>query len=210
MSCVLGLGALGVVQAQADPGGPLSFVRQAHETPSDFVRVTSSEETLIDVAPYVARHVGAGRTFWITVEKTSRPSLAVLEALLNPPVPELEVTEEACAEGDAAFPFDGSHILDSHLEAVLSQIKGNDARVVVVGHTDNLGSDPYNCRLGLRRAQAVASFFVKHGVPRERIAIGSRGKRDPLADNKTKTGRAQNRRAVVWIHVAGAGQGEQP
>lgn len=209
MFCALGLFASGVSQAQADAAGALGFVRQAYGASSDFVRVVPSEETLIDV-PHLPQRVGAGHMAWITVEKTARPSLAELDALLNPPAPEYEVAEEACAQGYAAFPFDGSHIQDSDLEAVLGQITDTGGRVVVVGHADSVGSDRYNCWLGLKRAQAVADWFVAHGVARERIAIGSRGKREPVADNQSESGRARNRRAAVWIHVTDEGQEARP
>jgi len=197
--------ALGAMQAQADSGGPMRFVRQAYRAPSDFARVTPAEETLIDVsrAPQrISQQIAAGRTFWISVEKTSRPTLAELDALLNPPAPESEVIEEACAEGVASFPFESSRIQQaSNLEAVLDQIKHTDSRVVVVGHTDSVGSDAYNCRLGLKRARAAAAWFADHGVARERMAIGSRGQREPLRDNQSSAGRAQNRRAAVWLQV---------
>jgi outer membrane protein OmpA-like peptidoglycan-associated protein len=193
--------ALGAMQAQADSCGPMRFVRQAYQAPSDFARVMPAEETLIDVSRAPQR-MAAGRTFWISVEKTSRPTLAELDALLNPPAPESEVIEEACAEGVASFPFESSRIQQaSNLEAVLDQIKQTDNRVVVVGHTDSVGSDAYNCRLGLKRARAAASWFADHGVARERMAIGSRGKREPLGDNQSAAGRAQNRRAAVWLQV---------
>jgi outer membrane protein OmpA-like peptidoglycan-associated protein len=179
----------------------MRFVRQAYQAPSDFARVMPAEETLIDVSRAPQR-MAAGRTFWISVEKTSRPTLAELDALLNPPAPESEVIEEACAEGVASFPFESSRIQQaSNLEAVLDQIKQTDNRVVVVGHTDSVGSDAYNCRLGLKRARAAASWFADHGVARERMAIGSRGKREPLGDNQSAAGRAQNRRAAVWLQV---------
>ncbi len=219
--------ALGVSQVQADPSGHLGFVRQAYVVPSEFARITPDEETLIDIS-HAPKPVTAGRMVWISVEKTNRLTLAELDALLNPPVPEHEVIEESCAEGDAVFPFASSHIQNSHLEAVLAQIKEaeslplqlyesgvplagkTDGHVVVIGHADSVGSDRYNCRLGLKRAQVVASYLVGQGIARDRIAIGSRGKREPLADNRTETGRARNRRASVWIHAAGVGQKEQP
>ena len=208
--CASGACASGVPQVQADPGGPPDFVRQAYGASSDFARVVPSEETLIDV-PRTTQRVGAGRTFWITVEKTARPSLAELDALLNPPAPEYEVIEEACAEGIASFPFESSRIQQaSNLEAMLDQIKQTDGRVVVVGHTDSVGSDRYNCRLGLKRARAMATWFVEHGIARERIAIGSRGKREPVADNRSEAGRAQNRRAAVWMHITSEDQGGLP
>lgn len=209
MFCALGVCASCVSQALADSVGALGFVRQAYAASSDFVRVMPSEETLIDV-PRKELHTSAGHTFWITVEKTARPSLAELDALLNPPAPEYEAIEEACAEGVASFPFASSHIQDSHLETVLGQIKDTEGRVVVVGHTDSVGHDRYNCRLGLKRARALASFLVGQGVPQVRIAIGSRGKREPLADNRLETGRARNRRAAVWIDLMGDGQGTRP
>ncbi|MDP1904833.1 MAG: OmpA family protein [Pseudomonadota bacterium] len=193
--------ALGAMQAQADSGGPMRFVRQAYQAPSDFARVMPAEETLIDVSRAPQR-MAAGRTFWISVEKTSRPTLAELDALLNPLAPVSEVIEEACAEGVAAFSFESSRIQQaSNLEAVLDQIKQTDNRVVVVGHTDSVGSDAYNCRLGLKRARAAAAWFADHGVARERMAIGSRGKREPLVENQSAAGRAQNRRAAVWLQV---------
>lgn len=202
--------ALVVSHSQADSVG---FVRQAYRASSDFARVMPAEETLIGVH---SASPGAGRMFWVAVEKTVRPSLAELDALLNPPEPEYESIEEACAEGVAEFPFNGSQPLLSqlpagHLESVLEQVKGAaDARIVVVGHADNVGGDRYNCRLGLKRAEAVGGWFVERGIARERIVIGSQGKREPVADNQSDTGRARNRRASVWIHVMDKGQERRP
>ena len=201
--CLSMLCALSVMQAQADSGsgGSISFVRQAYQAPSDFAQVLPAEETLIDVTRASSRRV-SGRTFWISVEKSARPTLAELDALLNPPEPVQAVVEDACAEGGASFPFESSRILQaSNLEAVLDQVRQTDNRVVIVGHTDSMGSDAYNCRLGLKRARAAAAWFTHHGVARERIAIGSRGEREPLADNQSTAGRAQNRRATVWLQV---------
>ncbi len=224
MFCALGFVASGASHVQADSAGPPGFVRQAYGASSDFAWVVASEETLIAV-PRTPRRVGAGRMAWITVEKSARPSLAELDALLNPPSPEYETLEQACAQGHVAFPFDGSRLQasplqdsplqdsplqDRPLETVLGQVTDTDGRVVVVGHADGVGSDAYNCRLGLKRAQAVADWFVAHGVARERIALGSRGKREPVADNRSQAGRARNRRAAVWVHLEGAGPREQP
>lgn len=214
MFCTLGFCASWASLVQADSAGPMGFVRLAYAASSDFARVVASEETLIAV-PHLPRRAGSGRMAWITVEKSARPSLAELDALLDPPSPEYETLEEACAQGYATFPFDGSRLQasplqDSHLKTVLGQITDTDGRVVVVGHADGVGSDAYNCRLGLKRAQAVAAWFVAHGIARERIALGSRGKREPVADNRSQAGRARNRRAAVWVHLEGAGPREQP
>lgn len=72
----------------------------------------------------------------------------------------------------------------------------------VVGHTDSIGSVKYNQKLGLRRANAVKNWLVQQGVAPNRIFASSKGESQPIANNKTKDGRAQNRRAVVVINVA--------
>lgn len=72
----------------------------------------------------------------------------------------------------------------------------------IVGHTDSIGSVKYNQKLGLRRANAVKNWLVQQGVAPNRILASSKGESQPIANNKTKDGRAQNRRAVVVINVA--------
>lgn len=72
----------------------------------------------------------------------------------------------------------------------------------IVGHTDSIGSVKYNQKLGLRRANAVKNWLVQQGVAPNRIFASSKGESQPIANNKTKDGRAQNRRAVVVINVA--------
>jgi outer membrane protein OmpA-like peptidoglycan-associated protein len=78
----------------------------------------------------------------------------------------------------------------------------NDNRNVyleIQGHTDSRGKDAINARLGEERAEAVRLFMNQHGVPLNRMATISYGKQDPVADNKTRTGRAQNRRVVLIV-----------
>jgi peptidoglycan-associated lipoprotein len=72
--------------------------------------------------------------------------------------------------------------------------------VEVQGHTDNVGSDKYNDSLGLSRAQAVWHYLnQKEGFPLHRMNVISYGKTAPVADNKTREGRAQNRRVVLVV-----------
>jgi peptidoglycan-associated lipoprotein len=78
----------------------------------------------------------------------------------------------------------------------------NDNRNVyleIQGHTDARGKDTINSRLGEERAEAVRLFMNQHGVPLNRMSTISYGKQDPVADNKTRTGRAQNRRVVLIV-----------
>jgi OOP family OmpA-OmpF porin len=71
--------------------------------------------------------------------------------------------------------------------------------VRVEGHTDWIGSDDYNQRLGLRRAQAVRQYFVDRGIGAGRISAQSFGESRPIATNETDEGRALNRR--VELHA---------
>ena len=70
-------------------------------------------------------------------------------------------------------------------------------KVVLEGHTDSVGSDQYNMKLGQRRADSVKAFFVKKGIDASRIETISFGESDPVATNKTAQGRALNRRCVI-------------
>ena len=72
----------------------------------------------------------------------------------------------------------------------------------IVGHTDSTGSAKYNLQLGKKRANAVKNWLVKQGVDASRISTSSKGESQPIRSNKTKAGRAANRRAVVVINVA--------
>ncbi|VEA71728.1 Outer membrane protein ArfA [Serratia rubidaea] len=67
------------------------------------------------------------------------------------------------------------------------------------GHTDNYGEDSYNDQLSLRRANTVADQLASVGIPRADIETRGMGKRDPVADNRTAKGRAENRRVSIIV-----------
>nr|WP_224080039.1 OmpA family protein [Cupriavidus laharis] len=73
--------------------------------------------------------------------------------------------------------------------------------VRVDGHTDDIGTAEYNQRLSLRRAEAVARVLVTAGFERRNIEVRGMGKRQPVADNRTAAGRAENRRASIVVTV---------
>lgn len=72
-------------------------------------------------------------------------------------------------------------------------------RVEVQGHTDNVGNYKFNVDLSERRAQAVRDYLIKRGVPATSLTAHGYGPDKPIADNKTKAGRAQNRRVEFDI-----------
>jgi len=69
------------------------------------------------------------------------------------------------------------------------------------GHTDATGSDAYNEQLSLRRAQAVADILIETGLRKDLLQVRGLGKRLPLLDNKTRQGRAENRRVAIVVLV---------
>ncbi|MYM92720.1 OmpA family protein [Duganella vulcania] len=86
--------------------------------------------------------------------------------------------------------------------AVLTKLAanlGNETKVeiVIVGHTDSIGSDGFNLGLGMRRAQAVEKFLSSQGISVHQMKIASKGERAPIDTNKTSDGRANNRRVEI-------------
>ena len=72
-------------------------------------------------------------------------------------------------------------------------------RVRVEGHTNSTGSDAHNDLLSQRRAQAVAQALGSSGLAGGHIEVKGLGKRDPVADNATEAGRAENRRVAIIV-----------
>jgi outer membrane protein OmpA-like peptidoglycan-associated protein len=74
-----------------------------------------------------------------------------------------------------------------------------DAKVKIVGHADKVGTEKYNMKLSLQRANKVKAYLVKHGIDANRLSVAGMGAKEPVGDNKTKAGRAENRRAVFLV-----------
>ena len=74
-----------------------------------------------------------------------------------------------------------------------------DTDITIYGHTDNTGSRAVNERISKERAEAVANFLVGQGISRSRITTEGLAYDQPVADNNTAEGRAQNRRVEVYI-----------
>lgn len=71
--------------------------------------------------------------------------------------------------------------------------------VLIVGHTDSVGTIVYNQDLSERRAEAAAAFLVAQGIARDRIATTGLGETEPIASNESESGRQDNRRIEVAI-----------
>ncbi len=104
---------------------------------------------------------------------------------------------------DAFFDFDKSVLKPAgkaKLTDLVGKIKGINLEVIIaVGHTDSVGSDAYNQKLSVRRAEAVKAFLVSQGIEKNRIYTEGKGEKQPVASNKTKEGRAKNRRVEIEV-----------
>lgn len=95
--------------------------------------------------------------------------------------------------------------IDPASEAVLTQIKETLAehpeltKVEIGGHTDNQGKETFNIKVSQSRADAVKKWLVEHGVSESRLVAVGYGPKKPIADNKVKEGRAQNKRIEIVI-----------
>lgn len=111
--------------------------------------------------------------------------------------------EKVTFAADAFFDFDKAVLKPegkSSLDGLVSKLAGVTLEVVIaVGHTDSVGSDRYNQRLSVRRAEAVKAYMVSKGIEANRIYTEGKGEKQPVADNRSKEGRAKNRRVEIEV-----------
>jgi OOP family OmpA-OmpF porin len=102
---------------------------------------------------------------------------------------------------DALFDFDKSVLkpaAKASLDSLAGKVKSLTLEVIVaVGHTDSVGTDAYNQKLSIRRAESVKKYLVSQGIEAKRIYVEGKGESQPVADNKTTEGRAKNRRVQI-------------
>lgn len=88
----------------------------------------------------------------------------------------------------------------TNIENLATSLKNNpETTILIVGHTDATGTDAYNYRLSERRAAAVKAYTVSQGISSSRLTTEGRGETEPIADNTTDAGKAQNRRVEIVI-----------
>ena len=119
---------------------------------------------------------------------------------MAPPVAQ---TQKVTYAADAFFDFDKSVLKPegkAKLDDLVSKVKGINLEVIIaVGHTDSIGTDAYNQKLSVRRSEAVKAYLVSKGIERNRVYTEGKGEKQPIADNKTKEGRAKNRRVEIEV-----------
>ncbi len=112
-------------------------------------------------------------------------------------------SEKVTFAADTFFDFDKSVIKPegkARLDDLVGKLQGVNLEVVIaVGHTDSIGTDKYNQALSVRRAEAVKAYLVSKGIEANRIYTEGKGEKQPIADNRTREGRAKNRRVEVEV-----------
>ena len=120
-----------------------------------------------------------------------------------PPARPAVAASKVTFAADAFFDFDKSVLKPegrAKLDDLVSKIKGINLEVIIaVGHTDSIGTDAYNQKLSVRRAEAVKAYLVSKGIERNRVYTEGKGEKQPVADNRTKEGRAKNRRVEIEV-----------
>jgi len=97
---------------------------------------------------------------------------------------------------------DMSGISDEYLKKLKLVLDNNpSAKIDVTGHADATGTEAYNIRLGLMRAESVKSYLVNAGINAEQIVTSSKGSSEPAASNSTPEGRAANRRTEIKVII---------
>ena len=115
------------------------------------------------------------------------------------------IFEVVLSEDQGNFKFANADLPDTsktRIDEVVTQLKADPkgAYFEIEGHTDNVGGAEYNERLGMERAEAVKRYLYEtHQIPLHRMNVISYGESKPVSDNKTRDGRAQNRRVVIRI-----------
>ena len=142
------------------------------------------------------------------VKAAEAPAPAAAPAAAKPapapaPAPAPVASSKVTYAADAFFDFDKAVLKPegkAKLDDLVSKVKDINLEVIIaVGHTDSIGTDAYNQKLSVRRAEAVKAYLVSKGIEKNRVYTEGKGKKQPVADNKTKEGRAKNRRVEIEV-----------
>ena len=113
------------------------------------------------------------------------------------------VAEKVTFAADVLFDFDKSVVKPdgkAKLDDLAAKVRGINLEVVIaIGHADSIGSDAYNQKLSVRRAESVKAYLVSKGIEANRVYTEGKGEKQPVADNRTREGRAKNRRVEIEV-----------
>lgn len=138
----------------------------------------------------------------VRVAAVERDHAVHMAATAKPATPGTEVAQQ----GLAGFGFGKAKLPPNSARAIndlATTLKDHpDSKVVIEGHTDNVGSPGYNQALAMKRAETVRAALLRYKIDPSRILVGAHGEANPVASNDTSAGRRENRR--VDVTIAGA------
>ncbi|MBU1115716.1 MAG: OmpA family protein, partial [Bacteroidetes bacterium] len=136
---------------------------------------------------------------FIEVNRGTNP-LDASDDIVKPVVVEPEIIDKVVID-DINFEFDKNNLdkLDKNaLDKLLNQLnKYSSVKVSLTGYADSVGPEAYNLKLSNRRAESVKKYLVANGIAADRLICDGKGETNPVASNKTKEGRAKNRRVEI-------------
>ncbi len=168
--------------------------RDANWTPA--TAAVGCDGALVQAAPAPAPAPAAA-----PAAPAARPAPAPAPAPAAAPQP--PAATKVTYAADAFFDFDKSVLKPegkAKLDDLVGKVKDINLEVIIaVGHTDSVGTDAYNQKLSVRRAEAVKAYLVSKGIEKNRVYTEGKGEKQPVADNKTAEGRAKNRRVEIEV-----------
>lgn len=180
-------------------------VSASAQTAQDYMANKPYSAYVQDARGVIARN--ATGLCWHTGYWTPADAVPGCDGPLTKPAPVVAAvvptSEKVTYAADAFFDFDKTAVKaegKAKLDEVAAKLKDMDTEVVVaVGHTDSVGSAAYNQKLSERRAEAVKAYLVSKGVDPKKVYTEGKGETQPIADNKTRDGRAKNRRVELEV-----------
>ena len=170
----------------------------------------NTKSTVIGAAIGTAVGATAGTLIGKHMDKVKAKAAAVENAQVTEITDQNGLTAVKVAF-DGGILFDhGKYVLKNNTKTALSKFASvlksePDLLIDIQGHTDSTGSDKVNDPLSLNRANAVATYLVSCGVPQTQFQnVSGFGSHQPIADNSTAEGRAQNRRVEVYMYASQA------
>jgi peptidoglycan-binding protein ArfA len=186
-----------------DFGGFEALFKAAVDVPDFQFTVEGDTMTLSGIAP--SEEVRAAVE---AAAKAGWPDVTIINNISIEGAPVSCDNLQTTIDADLAVPVKfqtGSDVLTAdgqqQLMAVVPAVKAcPDARLTVIGHTDNTGTDAINGPLSENRARAVVAYLESQGIPADSLTSEGAGATQPVADNDTEAGRAQNRRTEIKVN----------